>query len=704
MTLDHDIAEALRRQEITREAALAEQSQRTGESVPAQARNPCTDPHATTRYVAAAAWIEQSGNIAAQRVLAMHREAIEPRRPVGEGGNGTLRPCLVFRRRADVVRFAVQLGWRWEGEPGPAVPPGPDRHRRKPCPAAEAIRASAPRCKDAYLVGKGPSLDRLTPADFPETAAPILCCNEAVHAVEKLELPNPIFGVQQDARLRLAARPTHATWLLSKQAWKSCKGPDYPGAIMYDSEAIGGSTKSLTANQCLRMLGLAGVSRAVMLAFDACTCGQTDYARSVGVASNQFGQKPERFRGYCPEIARAARNEGIALTWQPPPEGWTVVCVMRSGGRYGREHVEWLRKQVAARIVTPHVFACLTDQPQGADYAIRLQTDWPGWWAKIALGRPGQFAGGVLYLDLDVVLTRDIRLPHWDQLTRGELYARQDWGRAGQINSSVMMWRGDALAPAFARFNAEPGKYIQEFRVHGDQAYTSMAMAGHIQPMPLAVNSYKLSSGAKPTDTDIMVFHGDPKPWALKLPWIPPFVAGKFRWDFLSHLAREIGARTFVEVGTKEGKTSQALLLANPDLRVYNVDLFQPQPAIGDGENYTGWNWPAILADCQKRLAPYRDRCITIIGDQCAAAAMVPAPVCLVFLDADHRTEPTRAAIRAWLPRIRPGGILAGHDYDWDTVRAAVREELGERAEVLSGPDAVWYVRVGDADASSHAD
>lgn len=35
-----------------------------------------------------------------------------------------------------------------------------------------------------------------------------------------------------------------------------------------------------------------------------------------------------------------------------------------------------------------------------------------------------------------------------------------------------------------------------------------------------------------------------------------------------------------------------------------------------------------------------------------------------VFIDADHGFEAVSADIRAWLPKVKPGGILAGHDYE----------------------------------------
>jgi predicted O-methyltransferase YrrM len=37
----------------------------------------------------------------------------------------------------------------------------------------------------------------------------------------------------------------------------------------------------------------------------------------------------------------------------------------------------------------------------------------------------------------------------------------------------------------------------------------------------------------------------------------------------------------------------------------------------------------------------------------------------LVFLDADHSYEATIGDIRAWAPKVRPGGILSGHDCEF---------------------------------------
>lgn len=66
----------------------------------------------------------------------------------------------------------------------------------------------------------------------------------------------------------------------------------------------------------------------------------------------------------------------------------------------------------------------------------------------------------------------------------------------------------------------------------------------------------------------------------------------------------------------------------------------------------------------------------------------------LVYLDSRHDYEWVRDEIRAWLPKVKKGGAISGHDYspEFPGVQKAV-------AEVLGGPDHVyrdssWIVRV----------
>ncbi len=47
-----------------------------------------------------------------------------------------------------------------------------------------------------------------------------------------------------------------------------------------------------------------------------------------------------------------------------------------------------------------------------------------------------------------------------------------------------------------------------------------------------------------------------------------------------------------------------------------------------------------------------------------AAAAVWSGPIDFLYVDADHSHDGTLADLRAWVPYVVPGGVIAGDDYD----------------------------------------
>ena len=91
----------------------------------------------------------------------------------------------------------------------------------------------------------------------------------------------------------------------------------------------------------------------------------------------------------------------------------------------------------------------------------------------------------------------------------------------------------------------------------------------------------------------------------------------------------------------------------------------------------------------------YGDRVVKVIGDSLEVAARCPpATFDLVYLDAGHTYDQVVADILAWAPTVKPGGLLAGHDYD--TLRASVRQAVDD---LFGGPeqlhpDSTWVVQM----------
>ena len=121
------------------------------------------------------------------------------------------------------------------------------------------------------------------------------------------------------------------------------------------------------------------------------------------------------------------------------------------------------------------------------------------------------------------------------------------------------------------------------------------------------------------------------------------------------------------EVGVFIGKTSAHLLASFPGLHLYMVDAW-------DGRAYSTSEDPISLRGdfdslhqrAMDRTAPYRVRTTVLRMPSLLAADQVEnGSLDFAFIDADHSYAATLADCRAWWPKVRPGGILFGHDYGW---------------------------------------
>lgn len=164
------------------------------------------------------------------------------------------------------------------------------------------------------------------------------------------------------------------------------------------------------------------------------------------------------------------------------------------------------------------------------------------------------------------------------------------------------------------------------------------------------------------------------------------------RWQVLAGLAQSIDAKTFVEVGCKEGRTTGYMLASLPDLKVTAIDPWCPVP--NSAESYEGWDFEKIERDFWNNIGEHKDRLTMMQTVSSAAVQQVPdGSVDLVFIDAAHDYQGCLEDIRLWLPKVREGGILAGHDFQhrFPGVHRAVAECF-PLLQVTVLPDAVWCV------------
>ncbi len=64
-----------------------------------------------------------------------------------------------------------------------------------------------------------------------------------------------------------------------------------------------------------------------------------------------------------------------------------------------------------------------------------------------------------------------------------------------------------------------------------------------------------------------------------------------------------------------------------------------------------------------------------------------------VFIDGDHSYDAVIKDIKAWLPKIKTGGILSGHDYEIPSVKKACHDVLGERNLEDPWKEGCWMLK-----------
>lgn len=141
--------------------------------------------------------------------------------------------------------------------------------------------------------------------------------------------------------------------------------------------------------------------------------------------------------------------------------------------------------------------------------------------------------------------------------------------------------------------------------------------------------------------------------------------------DVITVLELARGRRCVVELGTGPAWTTIALALADPGRRVVSYD-----PVVHEHrEHYLALVEPGV-----------RERIRFVQAPGCEPLAE-PAAVDMVFVDSTHERAGTLAEFGAWRSRLRPGAVIAFHDYghpDFPGVAEAIAE-LGLEGDVRGG-------------------
>jgi hypothetical protein len=144
----------------------------------------------------------------------------------------------------------------------------------------------------------------------------------------------------------------------------------------------------------------------------------------------------------------------------------------------------------------------------------------------------------------------------------------------------------------------------------------------------------------------------------------------------------------FVEVGAFLGKSTSFLgveiINSHKSIKLDVIDTFQGTP---DTINIllSKMKGPDMFQQFKENTRPIQDVInILVLSSVEAALLYKNESLDFVFIDADHTYESVLLDAQAWLPKIKRGGYLGGHDYhrDWPGVIKAVEELFSEKKQI----------------------
>lgn len=169
---------------------------------------------------------------------------------------------------------------------------------------------------------------------------------------------------------------------------------------------------------------------------------------------------------------------------------------------------------------------------------------------------------------------------------------------------------------------------------------------------------------------------------------------------YADRVRQAVDGAHFVEVGTYAGKSAAfmgvEILNSGKAIRFDACDTFDgvARKYFHDDRGYLDQEarrdeQGSLISDTLRNLAPVSEVVNVRVGDSLAlAATYADASLDFVFLDDDHTTPHLLKELAAWYPKVKPGGVLAGHDMTWRSVRDALKpwaEMMGVEVVRVSG-------------------
>lgn len=187
--------------------------------------------------------------------------------------------------------------------------------------------------------------------------------------------------------------------------------------------------------------------------------------------------------------------------------------------------------------------------------------------------------------------------------------------------------------------------------------------------------------------------HLEPAEWVQKqLDWCeqPDNVSGR---GLVEPIKKLEGDLVGVEIGVCNGVTSELFAQQIPNIKkLFAVDNY-PSFVDWDGTRVTEERQAETMRRCKERLAKYPNVEFVYKSSAEFSESVFDDSLDFIFIDGDHSYEATLKDIQLYWPKVKTGGVFAGHDINLTTVTKAVEDYFKEtEVKVTVVENNAWYI------------
>lgn len=199
----------------------------------------------------------------------------------------------------------------------------------------------------------------------------------------------------------------------------------------------------------------------------------------------------------------------------------------------------------------------------------------------------------------------------------------------------------------------------------GDEAVTATPMTRD-QVITRLINSHQNVNGAN------------------EIPWS--------RENDLPSFWRDVGYRTIVEIGVERGHYSKHLLTIMSDAEWWGIDPWAAYK--GYREHVSQEKLDGFYNETRQRLAEFGSRAHVIRAESTEAAhEFQNGTLDVVYIDGNHTFPFIMTDIITWVPKVRSGGMVCGHDYGRSSVGHVKEAVIAYTSAMKIDP---WFLFTGD--------